>query len=132
MNADKFLLFSLKSYNNPCFCSMEDFLEDLARIKKIKKIFNKFKKDGEIESVKLLTSHFVILTNMFDSTALITILFYKLRNDDYFELIKTMLYFLNYLPKKTHIYDIDTEVPYIDINYININDRLLRLLINEK
>ena len=50
LNKDNYLLFAIKFYDNPQALTMEDFQSDLKRIRYIKKLLKKYKKDGILKS----------------------------------------------------------------------------------
>lgn len=119
---DKFFMFAAKAYNNPCFCSIDDFKSDLKRIKYIKKLLNKYIETGEFKE-SLLLGHFVVLSNMFDSYSLAILIFNQL-DVKYYSSVKTFLHFLSYVPINPLIYSIDGKF-IININDIEIDPNLL-------
>ena len=110
LNESNYLLFAIKFYNNPQAVTKEDFDDDLKRIRYIKKLLRKYKKDGILKS-HLLLNHLTVLFNVFDDAA-IPLLFYNIEKD-LWPSLKSFLLFLNRIPEypKTKLNDID-EDPY--------------------
>jgi len=105
---DNFMMFAMKSYTNPQCTNIDEFYEDLNRIKYIKRLLGKYNKKGIIKA-RLILNHIIILNNVFGNEACSRILFHKLE-PEFYSAIKTFLEFLNYLPKK--LPDIDlSKIP---------------------
>jgi hypothetical protein len=96
LNEGNYLLFAIKFYDNPQAVTKEDFDEDLKRIRYIKKLLRKYKKDGVLKS-HLLLNHLIILFNVFNDAA-IPLLFYNLEKD-LWPSLKSFLLFLNRIPE---------------------------------
>ena len=79
LNESNYLLFAIKFYDNPQAVTKEDFDDDLKRIRYIKKLLRKYKKDGVLKS-HLLLNHLTVLFNVFDDAA-VPLLFYNLEKD---------------------------------------------------
>lgn len=124
LSEDTFLLYAAKSYNNPSCTSTDDFLEDLNRIKYLKKLFYSYKEKNILKE-RLILNHLIVLYNVFDNRSCTSILFFKLKK--YRECLAPFLLFLGMLPDT--IYDVDKEVIYT-YKYIKdqtIIDRLRQL-----
>ena len=76
---------------------MSEFEEDLKRIKYVKRLIKRYKATGDLKE-RLILNHIIILSNVFGVEASVRMLFYKLDEDD-FEVLKTFLLFLNFMPK---------------------------------
>jgi hypothetical protein len=96
LNASNFLWFAMKHYDRTN-CVMEEFQNDLNRIKYIKRLFRKYKQTGEIKE-RLVLNHIIILGNVFGVAGATRMLFFKIEPVDY-DILKTFLLFLNYMPK---------------------------------
>lgn len=96
LTEDNFILYAAKYYENINCSDTKEFLEDLERIIYIKKIFNKYKKTGQIQH-RLILNHLIVLYNVFNKDGLNRILF--LRLDKYHSILKPFLLFLNTLPE---------------------------------
>lgn len=92
---DNFLVVCAKLYDNPGAQSTEEFLEDLNRIKYIKKLLTRYKETGELKE-RLILNHIITLYNCFGNH-LAKILFLKLEQQ--FDMIKPFLILLNALPE---------------------------------
>ena len=105
LNEGNYLLFAIKFYNNPQAVTRDDFESDLKRIRYIKRLLKRYKKDGELK-VHLILNHLIVLFNVFDE-ATIPLLFYHLE-EDLWSSIKSFLVFLNRVPEypRTKINDI--------------------------
>jgi hypothetical protein len=108
LNESNYLLFAIKFYNNPQALTREDFDADLKRIRYIKRLLKRYKKDGELK-IHLILNHLIILFNVFEDAA-IPLLFYNL-DEDLWPAIKSFLVFLNRVPEypRTQINDIPED-----------------------
>ena len=69
MNNDKltdhnFLLFCAQHYDNSRYISTEEFVEDLNRIKYIKKLITRYVENGDLKE-RLILNHIIVLYNVF-------------------------------------------------------------------
>lgn len=94
---DNFLLFCASHYDNIRYASTEDFIEDLNRIKYIKKLVTRYTEYGELKE-RLILNHIIILNNCFGPEILCKILYLKLKPQ--MQYIKPFLILLNVLPDK--------------------------------
>ena len=117
LTQDNFLLFAMKFYDNPSCKGMEEFMEDLERIKYIKRLLNKFEKKDSLKE-RLILNHIIILNNVFGAEACARILFFKLE-PEYHSCLKSFLQYLQVLPK---------SIPEIDINSIPSDHRIDQVL----
>ena len=109
LNESNYLLFAIKFYDNPQAVTKDDFDDDLKRIKYIKRLLKRYKKDGELKTY-LILNHLTVLFNVFGDAA-VPLLFYNLEKD-LWPYIKSFLVFLKRIPEypKTEI-DIIEEDP---------------------
>tara|TARA_R110000824_G_scaffold2169_2_gene10229 strand:+ start:2554 stop:2928 length:375 start_codon:yes stop_codon:yes gene_type:complete len=112
-----FMMFAMKHYDNPQCMGMEEFQSDLNRIKYIKRLFRKYKKNGVLRE-RLILNHIIIFYNVFGVEAGTRILFYKIEEEMH-SLLKTFLVFLNYAP--------DT-IPELDLVSIPLNSDVINRL----
>ena len=105
-----FLLFCASHYDNARYVSTEDFIEDLSRIKYIKKLITRYVESGELKE-RLILNHIIILNNCFGPDALCKILYLKLKPQ--MRYIKPFLILLNILPE-TIMHVGDEEIVYTD------------------
>jgi len=118
---ENFLIYCAKYYDNPQCQSTEEFMEDLKRIKYIKKLITRYIESGELKD-RLILNHLIILNNLFGSEHLCRILYLKAKTQ--FGYIKPFLVLLNLLPEKLFNIKgesiIDTTVISMDTQIINI------------
>ena len=91
-------LYCIKYYNNPQCLSLNDYKEDLKKIKYLKRLFNNYFTSGILKE-RLILNHLIMLFNVFDNYALSRILFFKF-DKKYYSLLKTFLMYLNHIPPK--------------------------------
>jgi hypothetical protein len=83
----------------------EEFLEDINRIKYIKKLVTRYVESGELRE-RLILNHIIVLNNCFGPIVTCKILYLKLKTQ--WKYIKPFLVMLNILQEK--IYNVGTEV----------------------
>lgn len=127
LTEENFLLYCAKRYDNPHALSTDEFVEDLDRIKYIKKLITRFIESDDLKE-RLIFNHIMILHNCF-GCHLPKILFLKLEHQ--YKYVKPFLLFINILPSK--IYNVGchelVETDLIPMDPIIINR--LRELQNE-
>jgi hypothetical protein len=108
LNENNYLLFAIKFYNNPQALTIEDFEDDLKRIKYIKRLLKRYK-NTNILKTHLILNHLTVLFNVFDD-AVVPLLFYNLEKD-LWPSIKSFLIFLNRIPEypKSFIHEINED-----------------------
>jgi hypothetical protein len=117
LSEDNFLLYAVKIYDNPACKGMNEFYDDLNRIKYIKRLFNKYD-TKKILKERLLLNHILILNNVFGVEGCARILFFKIEKK-YYSYLKTFLNFLQILPKK---------IPEIKLEEIPLDHRIMAIL----
>jgi len=98
LNDDNFLMFAMKEYNDIQCTDIEEFYDDLKKIKYIKRLFNIYKNNGQLKE-RLILNHLIIFYNVFSVQAGTRILFYKIEKD-FWPMLKTFLIFLDRMPEK--------------------------------
>lgn len=98
LSDENFLVYCAKVYDNPTMHSTDEFMEDLARIKYIKKLLTRYLETGELKE-RLILNHVITLHNCF-GMHLCKILFLKMERQ--FSLVKPFLIAINALPKKIY------------------------------
>ena len=90
-----FIQMAMRHYDNPQCTSVAEFEEDLKRFMYIKKLFGRYKENGELRE-RLIINHLIVLHNVF---GLITpdLLFFK-TDKDYWNILATFLVYLNQMP----------------------------------
>ena len=112
-----FTMFAMKHYSNPECSGIEEFHEDLNRVKYLKRLFGKYKSSGILKE-RLILNHIIIIYNVFPLEAATRILFYKIEEKYHIEL-KTFLAFLGNLP---------TSIPEIDLAAVPMDNRIVTKL----
>lgn len=96
LNNNNFFLYAARNYMNPCVDEQE-FLEDITRIKNLRRLFGRYEKHGELKE-RLILNHLMILYNVFEHKALTRMLVLKLY--DHLHILKPFLMLLNYWPER--------------------------------
>ena len=97
LNDDNFLMFAMKEYNDIQCTDIEEFYDDLKKIKYIKRLFNIYKNNGQLKE-RLILNHLIVFYNVFPIQAGTRILFYKIEKD-FWPMLKTFLIFLDRMPE---------------------------------
>ena len=105
LNKNNFMMYAMKMYTNPQCMGMDEFNEDLNRIKYIKRLLGRYDKKGFMRE-RLVLNHIIILSNVFGAEACCRILFHKIE-DKYHSYLKSFLEYLNLLP--IHISEVDLQ-----------------------
>ena len=98
LNEGTFLMYSMKEYNNIQCVDIEEYYDDLKKIKYIKRLFNIYKNDGQLKE-RLILNHLITWYNVFSIPAGTRILFYKIE-EQFWPMLKTFLIFLERMPDK--------------------------------
>jgi hypothetical protein len=128
LTEDNFLLYCAKYYDNSLLHNTEEFLEDLDRLKYIKKLLTRYVETGELKE-RLILNHIITLHNVF-GIHLAKILYLKLKK--YFSYVKPFLVLINALP--LHIYNVNDELV-IHTDTITMDNgiiKALRLIVNDQ
>jgi len=107
----------MKAYENPSCMGFHEFKEDLNRIKYIKRLLLKYKKDEYLKE-RLILNHIITLQNMFGAYNTTRILFYKIPSSLH-SYLKTFLFYLNYIP---------SYIPEVNLLDIPIDNKILGIL----
>ena len=98
LNDDNFLMFAMKEYNDIQCTDIDEFYDDLKKIKYIKRLFNIYTNTGQLKE-RLILNHLIVFYNVFSVQAGTRILFYKIEKD-FWPILKTFLIFLDRMPEK--------------------------------
>ena len=98
LNEGTFLMYSMKEYNNIQCVDIEEYYDDLKKIKYIKRLFNIYLNDGQLKE-RLILNHLIVFYNVFPIQAGTRILFYKIE-EHFWPMLKTFLIFLERMPDK--------------------------------
>ena len=90
LNEKTYLLYSMKEYSNPQCIEIEEFNDDLKKVKYIKRLFNQYVSEGILKE-RLLLNHIIIFYNVFPPKAATRILFFKI-DKKFWPILKTFLF----------------------------------------
>jgi hypothetical protein len=97
LTESNFLLYAMHHYDNPQCSSVDEFEEDLKRFLYLKKLFSRYKNNGELRE-RLILNHIIVLYNVFNEAAT-DMLFLKLEKE-YEPQLVTFLIYLNRLSEE--------------------------------
>ena len=97
LNNDNLIFYAMRMYENPQCKNIQEFYEDMDRIKYIKRLLIKYKNGGELRE-RLLLNHIIVFYNIFNIEAATRILFTEIKPELH-PFLKTFIVFLNNLPK---------------------------------
>ena len=92
LNEKNFLLYAMKEYNNPQWTEVEEFNDDLKKIKYIKRLLNQYVSEGVLKE-RLLLNHIIVFYNVFPPAAATRILFFKIE-EKFWPMLKPFLFYL--------------------------------------
>jgi hypothetical protein len=94
---ENIMLYLAKAYDKPN-CIMSEFHDDMKRFNYLKRLFQRYRKQGELRE-QLVLNHLVVLYNVFGPEVAARALFFKMAKDDY-SALKTYLLFLSWMPDR--------------------------------
>ena len=97
LNNENFELYAAKHYRNEACLDVQEFKEDVARVKYVLRLLRRYKESGIVQE-RLILNHLIVIYNVFDISAATRILFYKI-DSDLWPSIKTFLIYLSYMPE---------------------------------
>ena len=97
LNEKNFLLYAMKEYNNPQCTEIEEFNDDLKKIKYIKRLLNQYISEGVLKE-RLILNHIIIFYNVFPPAAATRILFFKIE-EKFWSILKPFLFYLKLMPE---------------------------------
>ena len=115
LNEKNFLLYAMQHYNNPQCIEVEEFNDDLKKIKYIKRLFNQYVAEGTLKE-RLLLNHIIIFYNVFPPKAATRILFYKIE-EQFWPILKTFLFYLKLMPEDKIESIMGREIKTSDISF---------------
>ena len=107
LDESNFVLYAAKYYQNPNCSGEDEFLEDLKRIKYLKRLFVKYESTNELKE-RLAINHLTVLYNVFYSDACTRMLVYKLR--EYLQYLKPFLITMSYWKERIGPIGLDKEI----------------------
>lgn len=121
MTEQNYFLFAMRNYDNPNCNDIDEFKEDLNRLKYIKRLLNRYLVGGDLKE-RLVLNHMTVFCNVFGADAAVKLMFFKI-DKKLHSALKTFCIFLNIMPEKilgissTPIYSVDIPV---DLKIANI------------
>lgn len=100
LNADNFVLYASRCYQNNQCTDIDEFYEDLQRFKYLKRLFSRYDQ-GDLQE-RLILNHLIVIFNVFGIEPSVRMVFYKI-DEKYWPALKTFLIFLNYLKEDEYI-----------------------------
>ena len=97
LNEKNFLLYAMQHYDNSQCVEVEEFNDDLKKIKYIKRLLNQYYQGGELKE-RLLLNHIIVFNNVFQTKAATRILFFKLEKH-FWPMLKPFLFYLQFMPE---------------------------------
>jgi len=120
LNSKNFLDYALQNYENPECKDIDEFSEDVNRIKYLKRLFSRYEQDNDFKS-RLIVNHLIVFNNVFGVLPSARILFYRVE-EKYHPVLKTCLDFLDRLP---------CTIPETDLDKIPTDHKILKKLQEE-
>ena len=90
-----FEFFAMQHYNNTECCDIEEFKEDLARFKYLKRLFRRYEVHNDLQE-RLILNHLIVIYNIFGIEAANRMTWFKV-DEEHYQYLKPFLVFLNYL-----------------------------------
>ena len=97
LNEKNFLLYAMKEYDNPQCVQVEEFYDDLKKVKYIKRLLNQYLNEGILKE-RLLLNHIILFYNVFPVRSATRILILKIE-EEFWPILKTFLVYLSYMPE---------------------------------
>ena len=101
LSEDNFIVFAMRHYDNPQCHNVQEFEEDLKRFLYLKKLLNRYVRDGDLKE-RLILNHITVLYNLFGD-ACTNMLFLKVE-EEYWPQLVTFLIYLNRMPEQVDGY----------------------------
>lgn len=98
-------------YNNPSCSGLDEFQEDLLRIKYTKRLLHRYVRTNEMP-IRLVCNHIIGINNVFQPHSVARLLFFKIDESAY-SALKTVLEYLSLMPDEVLLID--------GSNILNIN-----------
>lgn len=119
---ENYLIFCAQHYNSNKYYTTEEFIEDLNRVKYIKKLITRYVENDDLKE-RLILNHIIVLNNCFGPEVTCKILYLKLKNQ--MRYVKPFLLLIDILPNK--IYNVEDETV-IDTSFIDMDQNIINRL----
>jgi hypothetical protein len=118
-----FLIYSMQNYDNIHCSGVEEFQEDIQRIKHLKKLITRYQKTGELRA-RLILNHCMVLYNTFGPIATTRMLYLKM-GKEYMPFIVPCLIQIGIWP--THLWNVG-EIGSINTDSLPLNQKMVDAL----
>jgi len=118
-------MYAARYYDNPQCSGTDEFLEDVNRIKYIKKLITRYVENGDLKE-RLILNHVIVLCNVFGPDHLCRILYVKMA--DQMQYVKPFLVLLSVMPRK--LYNVCDRAE-IDVDMIPMDSGIVDVLRRE-
>lgn len=96
-----FMVYAARHYNNPRILDIQEFYEDVARFKIVKRLLKRYIEKNILEERRIL-NEIITIHNVFLMKASTQMLFFQF-DEEYFPALKTFLLYLNYITDEDYI-----------------------------
>ena len=94
LDENNFLLVAAKAYSNPHCLDLNEFYQDVAKIRQFGKNLSKYKRTGSLK-MRTIINQLIFLFNVFETEGLVSLLVYK--NYQNLDALVPMLRYLGYI-----------------------------------
>ncbi|SVD56783.1 uncharacterized protein METZ01_LOCUS409637 [marine metagenome] len=108
LTVKNFQAYALSVYDDPQCIDIQDFQEDVRRFRYLKRLLHRYHENGELRE-RLMLNHLITLFNVFGFDPCMRMLQFKIKEDNYWSSLKTMLLFLGYIEEGW-----ETDIPLDD------------------
>ena len=115
---DNYVMYAMKNYTNPQCRGIDEFQEDLNRIKYLKRLIRRYISSGELKD-RLILNHIIIFYNVFGIEAATRILFSRIE-EELHSILKTFIVFIDSLPEK--------NIPEVELDRIPLDRDIVEFL----
>ena len=115
LNDINYVRYAMKNYNNPQCRGIDEFQEDLNRIKYMKRLIRRYLINGELKE-RLILNHLIIFYNVFGIEPATRILFVRIE-EELHPILKTFITYLNCLPE-TNIPEVELDTITLDLDVV--------------
>lgn len=126
------ILYAQTYYDNDFCIDIQEFYNDLKKIKYIKKLLKKYVEKNKL-SERLILNHLISFYNVFESAAATRMLFYKI-DQEYHSALKTFLVFLERMPDRINgleCEDLNTNLIPLDEHIVEVLRKIIRNSVEE-
>ena len=88
-----FEFYAMQNYNNLECCDIEEFKEDLARFKYLKRLFRRYEVHNDLQE-RLILNHIIVIYNVFGIKAANRMMWFKI-DEEHYSYLKPFLVFLS-------------------------------------